>query len=428
MTLQAHLGTSKETPKKAPEEHVTTETEKREIVTLNFIDEFKRWVVEGEITDAPDMFLELSALQILSMAISRKRFVRFGRALVYPNLWVCLIARSSVFRKSTCLGFVNDFLRKLGNDFIYPDTFSGESIIQELSNKSIGTWLVDELGVLLKTFHRDYAGMGPIQPMLTKLFDCEQSHTQNLIKGRFNITSPFISIFSLTAPAWLQKSLTEDDIQGGFFVRFILAYCNEKSRYCQFPKTGDDELKVKLVEMMRDINRYDPLELHFSGGAHTILKTFSNEIEEQVREANDEMSSFLSRIFVTSVKLSILYHLASIERKSKAIGTESAERAVKFAKELLESTKRICGLLAFNPYQQARQKVLEQLRSIPVGDNGFQQLRFSQIARRMKMPTFELTKLIDGLEIEERIKKAETGNNGKDYIIQLIESGNTEGE
>ena len=75
------------------------------------------WVEEtAKVTDAPLVFLELSALSLVSICVGRSIHIMHGNRALYPNIWVALIGPSGEGRKSTCMELVESALDQITID------------------------------------------------------------------------------------------------------------------------------------------------------------------------------------------------------------------------------------------------------------------------------------------------------------------------
>ena len=162
---------------------------------LDFVETYKKWIKDGEITDAPDIYIETSALMILSTTIRRNIHFYFGSRKLFTNLWVVLIGKSSLLRKSTCMNIAMDFI---DNDLILPQDVTPQKLIEILSFKPQGVFFWDEIMSILKSFNRDY--MAGAKSMLTELFDRTRDYKKETLEYTRIVKEPFINIMAGTTP------------------------------------------------------------------------------------------------------------------------------------------------------------------------------------------------------------------------------------
>lgn len=379
----------------------------------DFVESFKAWIIEGQITDAPSIFLESAALMIMSLATRRNIYFDFGNKKFYPNFWMLIVAKSALFRKSTVLNIISEFTHKIDPDLILPQEFSSESFSLTLSEYPQGVLLIDEFITLLKSMNKEYSSN--VKQMMTELFDRDMPWTRRTIGGGIvEIRNPFLNIFAATTPAWFQKAIGEDDIQGGFIPRFLLIPAWKKERQIDFPNPGDPEKLKDLESYIKELSRINYGSV-FSPKAKEVWNVYSRKMEGMMKVKGDIVSSFLSRLVIYVLKVAMLYHISDATTVSKnEIGEAPVERAIKYIELIRLGEEKILDNLAFNTYQIKRQKVLDTLEW--AGEEG---IMWSNLLKKMRMPSNELHSVLSDLEQEETVEStmrgAATGKQGKWY-------------
>ncbi|HRR96687.1 MAG TPA: DUF3987 domain-containing protein [Candidatus Ratteibacteria bacterium] len=379
---------------------------------FDFIDEFKNWIKEGEITDAPDIYIEASTLMILSMTIRRNIHIYFGSKKLFTNLWVVLIGRSSLLRKSTCMDLVKQFIDQ---DLIIAQEITPEKLVETLSFRGQGIFFWDEIMTVLKSFSREY--MASCKPMLTELFDRTTDYKRETMGYFRTVKEPFINIMAGTTPEWYQKGLSEADIKSGFIPRFLQVFAFKKDKFIKIPGTGDITKREQLKEYLKEIKdiRY---EITLSDEAKDEFGKYSELIEKEILRDGNGLSPFLARLLNYTLKFSILYHISnSNHNREPYIYLDDMKKAVEFSEIIRKSTEKILSKLAFTPYQINRQKVLEILE-IKEG-----KINYSELMSRLKVSKNELRGVLDSLMLENKIIiESEQGINDKKahQVVRLL--------
>ncbi len=232
----------------------STNLELDESVWYGLFKEYRELV--AETTEAPDVYHFFCFAQVLGNTLVRRIYVNQARIL-YPNFYTCLVGPTGIGRKDTAWHRGNTLLLRLhaneDNDNpkwqILPGIGSAEGLLDALNGQDKAVVMFEsELLTLMSKAKQD--GVSNIIPLLTSLYDCPDRATSKTRQNPVVAIRPFLSIASGSTPAWLQKSLTERDVMGGFANRFIFVLGKPKD-----PKPYPAEVnEKKLVELVRKIN------------------------------------------------------------------------------------------------------------------------------------------------------------------------------
>lgn len=372
----------------------------------NWISSFKNWA--EETTDAPDLFLETSALMILSAIINRNIFITFSHDKIYPSLWILLIAKSTTYRKTTCIKLVNKFIRCVKPDMIVEQEASSEYFVDVLAEKERVTLIQDEFIGFMNSLNKEYASS--IKKLLIELFDNEMPWSRGTRGGgQVEINNPFINLLSGVTPAGFQNSIKEPDVKTGFLSRWLMVYAKKKERSIRgIPSFGNEKKRESLVETLDMISKIT-YQARLSEEAIECFSDFQEHLEREASKKGDVVGSFNSRLIIYSLKLALLYHVSDIERVvDEVISVEDMQQSVDFAKKISEGQEYVLSNLAFSPYQLKRQKVLDLLE---FADK--EGIMYSDLLRKLQMPTKELMVIVDSLQIEEVVVMQQKKGIGK---------------
>ena len=93
-----------------------------------FIDEFPDYC--ETLTDAPRIYKEESAIDILSSVIGRRIYLQWGEDKIYPNIYKIYIGKSTSYRKSTMQKIQKRFVENvIGFNSLLANRFSYEGLI-----------------------------------------------------------------------------------------------------------------------------------------------------------------------------------------------------------------------------------------------------------------------------------------------------------
>lgn len=345
-----------------------------------FIKEYIDWA--EKCTDAPKIFHLFCAMIIVGSCFGRSVFLPFGPNNLYPNLYVCLLAPTSYYRKSTCIELSRQILKRFESVHIMPDEFSPEIFIERLSGKPNSLLIWSEFGSALGYFDRSY--MMGMKEILTKLYDCPDKYNRELKSKEYTIEKPIISILTASTPDWFIGHMKQPDLMSGFIPRFILVPHHTKHlHYSKTPKMKTDDinrlvkilfnLKEKFFSLSRNSKSLQdsnllsldnfslPLEFPDSSGIYSDWYD-KTEAEAETHPEPGIISSFYARLPDHVLKFAINFHLCEGE------GIEISDNTFNMAKTLgnhLKNSykKSVQQDLAFTKFERDRNKILKIIRS-----------------------------------------------------------------
>lgn len=209
-----------------------------------------------ENTEPPTNYHRWCAIAILSAALRRKCFLRWGPDTIYPNVYVVLVGPSGRARKGTALNVVRRLLKEaklpMTADAITPEGLASE-IERFRSNAKDGEQhcsvlcMSSELNVFLKT--RDDS----MHINLTDWYDCPDTwvyKTKN--KGEANLTNVYVVLLSATAPEWIPTIFPLQAIGGGLTSRIIFVVEEKKRQSIPIPIQTQREIQL-FADLQHDL-------------------------------------------------------------------------------------------------------------------------------------------------------------------------------
>ena len=193
----------------------------------------------------PALFHQSYGLAMLATAIARRVFVRAGDDVIYPNLYMLLVAPSTLYAKTTGLNVGLKMLEMAGlNNFLLPTGVTPQSLITELTNRVPQTfnewskddkddwqkerlfsaqraWWMDEAASLLDLFKQK--NTADLLGLILKLYGSPSRLTASTVgRGRETVRYPYLSICGPTTPAAMRAHLKNAELWGdGLFARFL---------------------------------------------------------------------------------------------------------------------------------------------------------------------------------------------------------------
>jgi len=324
-------------------------------------------------TEACDEYHFGIYLTVVGLIIGRHSAIRYGREL-YPNFYICCVGDTGESRKTSAADFGLDMLRKVGDTEIRiaRDLSTPEGLLHFMANKdnldednhpiSFRTLAFhNELASLMKKAARTHAS-GLIQ-RLTTLYDCPPTAENPTVVDPLTVVRPFLSMIGLSTAAWLEDSLTERDIMGGFANRFLYFTGNIKEGIA-FPDPPEPEAwnnaKSTLIELLESTMSEGVL-VELDDQAHDLWKEYyENDWRKRTYE-NETIRALVQRIPDNIMKTALVY--ARLERKEK-IDWKMLDAAIKVGEFCTQSVKAIFRLYGANEYAMTEAKVIDALKKL----------------------------------------------------------------
>lgn len=305
-----------------------------------FIDDYVEYA--SSRTDAPRIFHKYVAYMMLSCALGRKAYLEFAGDRVYPNLYMLLIAPSTMYRKSTSLNIAMNILKEVG-DIRLPDDLSSESLVKILQKQGTGLIYSSEFLKILQMFKKEYAAQ--VKPILTDVYDVPSSvpvpfRMKSPTTDLESIERPCISIASATVLDWLLEAADADDLKGGFLARFIYIVATSKEPFMARPPGADPQKVAWFARRLRSVQSsawnptHQPITMSPEAGNMFDVwsENFGNQISSDPR--CKDVESALGRLMIYTLKFALL---ECVMRVDMQISTTDLARAIVLTNECKEN-------------------------------------------------------------------------------------------
>jgi hypothetical protein len=199
---------------------LVTQQEKADILAHpSFVERYVEWA--KTVGDAAWQYHEAGAFVMLSscLAGSIRLPTRYGAVL--PNLWVMILADTTLTRKSTAMDLATDILMEVDDSILMATDGSLEGLMTALQARAgrPSLFLRDEFtGLMDQMGKKDY--MSGMKEFLTKLYD-GRLQKRLLRKEEITIRDPRLIMFTGGIKSKMQRIVTAEDVESGFMPRFI---------------------------------------------------------------------------------------------------------------------------------------------------------------------------------------------------------------
>lgn len=175
-------------------------------------------------TDAPIEFTEVTALQVLGLALGPGVVCRIQPKAVYHNMYIALVGQSTLTRKDTIQEIVGEDIVPCSMKL--PKGGSPEGFLEALADlggigiQFMGEWSEELKGIkgggYMETFAEVKNNLFNCKPYSRKLTSKKNEKTE------FVIEKPYLCVHTTITPEVLKEKLTKEMAVGGYIARFLL--------------------------------------------------------------------------------------------------------------------------------------------------------------------------------------------------------------
>lgn len=250
----------------------------------------------AENSEPPKSYHTWVGISLISAALQRRCWIKWGYETIYPNMYIVLIGPSGKCRKGTAMNIGKAIIGDIGIAMTSEST-TREALIRDMK-EAIGNFINPENNSM--TFHCSlfcmseelsvFLGQNDVKFLadLTDWYDSRDEWTYRTKgAGTDVIQGVCFNLLGATAPDWLQSIIPEEAVGGGFTSRVIFVVEENKGK--TVPKhvlTEEEEiLKQALYE---DLGRIHNLTgpFRFDDNAEKRYIAWYEEVEGQAAKGN----------------------------------------------------------------------------------------------------------------------------------------------
>ena len=326
-------------------------------------------------TDAPRQFHVFCALALMAALVGRRVWVRDGAQQLFCNLFVLLLAPSSLYRKSTCVGIAQELGRKLEGrpdphqepardaQVFLPQQFTPESLLDILKDQPTGLLVIDEFRMFLDALRRDYNS--GLREIFMTLYDCRGLH-RKIRSQEVRVDDPALSMLTACATGWFTEAVKAGEIRSGFYPRLCMVPAWTKQRHMARGAAPDEDSKRLLLRKLAMLRAAEG-EMRLSDVQE---QTFGDWVLARQRtiEGSDfeaELASFYTRMERVCLKLAVLLEL-STDADSRTISTTSLTDAIALTTWLQDNLRRLFAEeFSWDRQHEQRKKCAQVIQANP---------------------------------------------------------------
>lgn len=312
-----------------------------------------------DTTDAPYIFHLGVGLTILGAALGNNvKIPSWADQMLYPNLWVVLIAPSGFMRKSASIRLGQKLLRHAVGEAVLPDDWTPEKLAHILQDNPAGLLTISEFTRILAILDRDY-NLGS-KEMLCELYDSPEEWTlQRKSTSNVIIKDASVSLLGATTLDWLEEQVEAKDLRGGFLARFLFLSATERGPDVDKQPAVNSIIRDKLKGHLEQVSNLEGVANY-----SLVWSDFRSWLRnyERLAESGEmpaELVGMYSRTGTTTLKLALVFQ-ASLTPQLE-ITPEAMEKAQAFIEYIHEVTGRVTRTFADGRFGRLLVKVQQFL-------------------------------------------------------------------
>lgn len=272
----------------------------------NFLDLFVDYNRDFE---SPRSFWWWSGAALVGSVMRNNVYFNMGNDILYPNIYVLLLADSAVFRKGGPFPLVTELANDLHHTKVYDGRASIQAILEKLSQDIGGKKGIPIRGgsclLLAEELASFFVADPQLIPLITNVYRSRKLFTYDLRGNAFTVKDLCVTMLSASNEIHLRDVYDERAVYGGLLGRTFLIKPDER-------RPENSLLDLDLTKYNKKV-LLDPLEeikkltgsVTFEDAAKRIYKSWYKELYASLTRVPDP-AGILGRIHTSVLKLSII--------------------------------------------------------------------------------------------------------------------------
>ncbi len=202
------------------EPELITDQERKDIEgSPGFVERYIAWA--KTLGDAAIQYHQAGAFIALSSLLSGSIVLPTSFGVLIPNLWLMILADTTISRKTTAMNLVIDLITEVDDTLLMATDGSIEGLTTALSTRpgKVSIFFRDEFtGLMEQMTKKDY--MAGMPEFFTQLYD-SRTVIRRLRKEEVRVKDPRLIIFAGGIKSRMQSLVTFEHVSSGFLPRFI---------------------------------------------------------------------------------------------------------------------------------------------------------------------------------------------------------------
>lgn len=258
------------------------------------MDFLKAYELYTSAFESPTSFWKWSSYSIISAVLRDNVHMRYGVNVIYPNIYVLLLAESAMHRKGAPVTLAERLLERIGNTKILSGRASVQGLIDGLkTNETDDKGKLQKGGSAICLLPEMAAGLvqdvSAIQ-ILTDIYDFKAKYTNRLrTTGEFKIERLVFSILAGSNIDMLNELFTTSAVYGGFLGRTFVVKPDEQRPANALLVTGDlEKQEDNLYKILKEISYLKGLTT-FTPGASRMYENWYTQFRDKSFKTKDNL-------------------------------------------------------------------------------------------------------------------------------------------
>lgn len=370
-----------------------------------------------EPTEVPGIYALWTGIFMVAEMLGRDCFLDQGHFVVWPNMYIVLIAGSAVCRKSTAILIAERFIKKVDPPVkILCQRLTAEAMITALSkiktqdktkviDEAVGCFINDELSTLIdrNSFNT------PLISVITKLYDCEDFDYETKARGSESVKNPCLSILGGSTPEWLKGAMPVHAIKGGFASRFVFVFKASNDKRVAWPRKIEGNIK-RGENILHDLNEIRKMRGPF-GAIDAAIDIYEKEYAEFLNgpmKQNPYLAGYVGRRHITLLKIAMAFSVSRSDERE--IHEDDMLKAIKSLRNVEGGMDIVMKAITAEPIGDLCEQVMALIMT-----HGTISRAMLVRETRHRVSIRELDMIIEGLVQSEHVKKV---LNKGSYVYQ----------
>ncbi len=244
-------------------------------------------------TEPARQFNKWVGLSVISSALRKKTWFKFGRIRIHANIFIVLVSEPGIARKTQALTYGEEIAEEVSAIVSSADAITPQAMLEDLELAKTEEMLTDGTTIVhnsltiasgeFESFLGQKKENTKMLVLLTDLYDCKIRPYRYRTKGAGTnvIASPYLTMRAATTPESLASSLPSTAIGGGLTSRILFIWADKKAKKVDVPEISAEvkELKKHLINDLTIISRIIG-SYNFTAESREWWKEWYNNYEE----------------------------------------------------------------------------------------------------------------------------------------------------
>lgn len=272
----------------------------------NFFDLFIDFNAEFE---SPKSFWWWSAAALVGSTLRNNVYHNAGNEILYPNIYVLLLADSAAFRKGGPFPLITDLVNDLHHTKLYDGRASIQAILEKLSLDIGGKKGIPMRGgsclLLAEELASFFVSDPQLIPLITNIYRSRKIFNYDLRGNAFTVKDLCVTMLSASNEIHLKDVYDQRAVYGGLLGRTFLVKPDERRQENSLLEIDISKYDRKdLMAALEEIKKLSG-NVKFTPDAIKLYKSWYKELYASLLKVPDP-AGILGRIHTSVLKLSII--------------------------------------------------------------------------------------------------------------------------